>query len=307
MGQGKTLRRKTNFYTIFSIVKDFLKSPSSHSVDKIIAKFFSRFGPLSNLNRSLKDHFDYSVHQRYFLRVLLLKVILPIDILRSLHLAPPDGVSLDTWVCLAAPCSSSDRFKCQNIRYVEKIRRVLGHRDNLPKGYYQTFEKTWGNQRRARPVDFSRKARTGSFSPLLLFPVCQLPKKVRTDIVLAYSKGYQLSEVLDKLFLCPDHFGPVPGCKLDLTLRSDSIFNYSFEYLLEVLDSGKGIFRPGRKGWKNLPFLPTLVSKCRYQPAFAEPKPVTPSTFSAIKNSLQMNSGSLTRSLEELDLFGDNS
>jgi hypothetical protein len=290
MGQGDDQKRKTIFSLVFSIVIHFFKNPSNHSVDKIIAQFFSRFGPLHHLNRGLRDYFDYNVQQRYFLRVLFLKVLLPIDILRSLHLAPPKGVSLDTWICFSGPCGSADKYRCQNIRVVEKIRKLLGHQDNLPPGYYRSFEKTWGNHSRVKPVNQSKRAKTGSFSPLLLFPVRSLPDKVKVNILRAHGRSHHLEGVLDNLFLCPDHFGPVPGVKLDLNLRSDSIFNYSFEYLLELLQSGKGIFRPGRKGWKHLPYLPTLISKCKNQPPFAEPEPVDESTLTAVRNLFEMNS-----------------
>lgn len=126
MGRRSSSKRKTNFAKIFSLVEDNLKRHTNHSIDKAIFKFFKNLTVLRDLNRFLSDSYSESVHQRYLLRVLYLKVILPIETLRSVHLVPPVGVEADQWVCFANPCSSSDRYRCQNSKVLQKLRESLG-------------------------------------------------------------------------------------------------------------------------------------------------------------------------------------
>jgi len=295
--------RKTILALVFGFVKEHLRKTSAQSTDLLIAQFFNKFYPLDQLNRHLKQQFDNNVHQRYFLRVLFLKVLLPIDVLRSLHLFPPKGVDLDLWVCLASPCSSSDKYKCQNIKLIETIRHFLRHDDGLPEGYYQTFEKTWGDQQRQRPLDQNKKRSLESFSPLILFPVKSLPLHVKRQILKLHDRGKEIGPVLDHLFLCPDHFGAKPGVKLELKLRSDTIFNYSFEYIHEILSSGQAVIRPGRKGLRHLPFLPTLISRCKNKPPFECPSPVDKVTLAAVRSLF----GTMASTRDLDDLLGSHS
>lgn len=284
MGRQASSKRKTNFAKIFSLVEDSLKRHKSLSIDKAIFKFFKGFTSLKDLNRCLTEGYSESVHQRYLLRVLYLKVILPLETLRSVHLVPPAGVEADQWVCFANPCSSSDRYRCQNSKVLQKLRSSLGQVDNLKSDFYDSFEKTWGDYSRTNAADFSKKSNLGPFSPLLLFPVKDLPGVVKKEIE---SLSGVTSEIIDKLFICPDHFGPAKGVTLEPSLRSDTVFNYSLEYLQEVLENGKGVFRLGRKGWRNLPFLPVLASKLAGKPSFTSPLPVDDILFQALTATLR--------------------
>jgi len=289
MGKGRFPLRQTNLSVVFSIVQNHFKNQlKGKSIDRQIACFFRQFCSLNKINRCLSDPYDSNVHQRYLLRVVFLKVILPLEVLRSLHLAPPKGVDFDRWVCFASPCSSGDRFKSQSVKVIEQIRLALKHQDGLPSNYYKTFKKTWGSLSRSKPIDCSKKSVFGTHSPLILFPVKDLPKRVKLEIIRNYGQEKDFALALDGLFVCPDHFGSAPGSNLELKLRSDSIFNYSLEYITEILRDGTGVFRRGRKGWKSLPYLPTLISRFKLQPWFDSPKPVTDTTLSVIESSLRM-------------------
>ena len=294
MGLKIVTKRKTFLSLIFDIVKERMGLLSTESIDVLLAQFFIKFFPLSHLNRNLKSGFDENIHQRYLLRLLFLKVILPLDILRSLCLFPPRGVDLDLWYCFVAPCSSGDRFKTQNILAVKEIRDCLRQNfDDLPSDYYESFEATWGDSRRKKPVNRDKNQPIGSFSPLMLFPVKQLPPEVKLQII-EKSPDKSLIPVIDHLFICPDHFGPCKNDKPELSLRSDSIFNYSFEYILEVLQKGQASFRRGRKGWRNLPSLSVLIQRNTSKPLFDDLPPVTDSTLAAVRNLFNNMASHLT-------------
>src|SRR5574343_554181 len=292
MGLEKKVRRKTALLKTFNLIKNHLKLTSSKSVDLSIFEFFNNFCSVDQLNRNLKPYYQNNIQQRYLLRLLFLKVLLPLDILRSLLLFPPQGVDLDLWLCLASPCGSFDRYKNQNIKLIQQIRTSLNQPDNLPENYYDSFESSWGDKQRLRPIDREKSLQFGSYSPLILFPIKQLPPHVKAKVIEVYGNE-ELASSLDHLFLCPDHFGPVKGNKPDLTLRSDSVFTYSFEYILEVLDKGQATFRTGRKGWRTLSCLPTLIERSKLNPPFEDLKPVSEETLAVVKGLLRNMAGSL--------------
>ena len=293
MGLKKNFKRKTALLKTFDLVRAHIKVSSAISVDLTIDRFFSKFCSVEQLNRNLKPNNHSNIQQRYLLRLLFLKVFLPLDTLRSLLLFPPQGVGLDQWICLASPCGSFDRYKNQNIKVIQSIRAFLNQPDNLPDNYYDTFETSWGNKQRLRPIDREKSPQFGNYSPLLLFPAKQLPPRVKAKVIEAYGNDEEFSSSLDHLFLCPDHFGPVKDNEPDLTLRSDSIFNYSLEYLLEVLDKGQATFRVGRKGWGQLPCLPFLIERSLSNPLFDDLKPVCEETLACIKGLLRNMAGNL--------------
>jgi len=285
MGLVKRVKRKTNLTLVYNTVKNRLKFLSK-SPDHFISEFFGKFAPLSTLNRGL-SHFNLkSAHQRNFLRLAFLKVVLPIEVLRSLCLFPPKGVRLDHWVCFASPCMSFDKYRCQNSKILKVIRQYLNHPDNLSADYYDSFGATWGNYQRLNPFSERRSQQQGDYSPLILFPVKQLPYFVKEKIASFFSHQREYVSVIDKLFICPDHFGFKSNNGLDLSLRSDSVFNYSLEYLVEALNQNPNTFRVGRKGWKNLPYLPVLVSQLKDKPSFGDLPPVTSETLSLVAESL---------------------
>jgi len=299
---GKKIKRKTELLKTFDLVKNYVKLTSSDSIDLSIFRFFSKFCSIDQLNRNLKPNYQSGIQQRYLLRLLFLKVLLPLDVLRSLLLFPPHGVDLDLWICLASPCSSFDRYKNQNIRLIQAIRTYLNQPDNLPDNYYDSFESSWGNKQRLKPIDREKSLQFGSYSPLLLFPVKQLPSHVKAEIVKAYGDQEEFVSSLDHLFLCPDHFGSVKGNEPDLTLRSDSIFNFSFDYILDSLNKGQAAFRVGRKGWGDLSCLPTLLERSKFNPLFEDLKPVCEETHAVVKGLLRNmadNLQDLTRLLSD--------
>ena len=284
MGRRKSSKRKTNFAKVFSIVERSLKRKSKTSTDKVIFQFFQKLITITDLNRCLTGTYSESVHQRYLLRVLFLKVILPLETLRSLHLAPPAGVEADQWVCFAGPCSSSDRYRCQNSKVLHNLRISLGQQDGLDPDFYSSFERSWGDFARLKPADNIKRPNLGPYSPLILFPVKSLPDLVIKNI--QESVPGIPSDLLQKLFICTDHFGPANGVTLDPSLRSDTVFNYSLEYLNEILLNGSAVFRLGRKGWRNLPFLSMLEPTLKNKPPFTDPMPVDDEALRTITTTL---------------------
>lgn len=294
-------RRRTNLSLVFDVFKDHLKTSSPESIDSHIVRFFESFCSLRLLNQNLASYqyrelflkTSESTHQRYLLRVLFLKAVLPLDILRSLHLFPPQGVDFNQWVCLASPCSSSDRYKCQDAIVLRDIRKILNNSDLLPEGFYESFNSTWGHFKRLNAVNQERKIPVSNNSPLMLFPVKHLPSIAKAAIITLYGKtDDDFVSILDQLFLCPDHFGAAKGISLELGLRSDALFNFSLEYLYDVLNNGHAVIRAGRKSWKNLEFLPTLVSLLKHKPAFVTPNPVNENTLAQVKSLLLGVAGS---------------
>ena len=291
-------KKKTALLLVFDIVKEYMKNTTLDPVDLQIARFFKKFCSLTSLNRCLIFKQNEAgivtadnTHQRYLLRILFLKSILPLDILRSLHLFPPKGVELDEWVCLASPCSSSDRYKCQDAVLLGRIRQWLNPNDDVSFDFFTTFGHTWGERKRLNAINQERNLPIGNNSPLLLIPVKFLPHSAKASIIglCGDRVDHNFLSVFDQLFLCPDHFGEVSGAKLKLSLRSDMIFHFSLEYLYEVLEQGSAVIRAGKKGWVNLPYLPLLVSRLQFKPSFEDPFPVSESTFAAVKSLFNRN------------------
>ena len=140
-----------------------------------------------------------------------------------------------------------------------------------------------------RPVDCTKQTKLGSLSPLLLFPIRDLPEGFKKEILKSAGKDHPISEVINDLFICPDHFGHLKNANLELSLRSDAVFNFSLEYLVEAIDSGKSKFRLGRKSLKNLPFLPHLIDRAKSQPSFVTPNPVNIETLNLVASAMSGN------------------
>lgn len=299
----------TNLALVSELVHDLVYKVTGQNIDKVIISFFRRYCKLSALNRCLNDTSEPINHQKYLLRVLFLKAILPVDILRSLHLIPPKGVSFDQWVCFAGPCASSDKIKCQDIKIIQSIRDQLGI-DSVLDSSNRSFEEVWGKC--VRDNSSRQQIPIGSFSPLLLFPTKSLPHRVKLDILRKAPENSGLNyRHLDRLFLCCDHFGIAKGAKLRHLLRSDRLFNYSYEYICEVLDNGKGCFQLGRKSWRTLKYLPQLISKSEIGPQFEDPNPVSNSTLAHIEGLKvftmnTLSSSSMFNGGEALDFYSMN-
>lgn len=285
MGLERKVKKKTILALVFDLVKERIKQITKKSVDLFIFEFFKFFGSINNFNPYLNTEYDYNLHQRYFLRILFLKAILPIRVLRTLNLLPPEGINLDFWLCAASPCSSGTRFKCQDFRLIGKIREFLGHPDSLPQGYFNSFEQVWGAFQRKR----SGETCNGSFSPLMLFPVRDFPDHAKEKVRELFKFDEDNIDSLNYLFLCPDHIGNKGSAKSVLKLRSDSVFNYSPEYVDEALRRGQAFVRVGRKGYKTLTYLPTLISLCKNKPSFASPLPANSETLAVVKSVIMAN------------------
>jgi hypothetical protein len=121
----------------------------------------------------------------------------------------------------------------------------------------------------------------------MLFPCKRLPQHVKNEIILNWP-DQDLAGNIDKLFLCPDHFGPSTNAKLPIKLRSDCIFSFSADYIFELLADGRATFRHGVKGMKKLHLASHLVSNVRHQPSFVDPKPASSLTLESIRRLFTM-------------------
>lgn len=274
MGRKRKLysEEKTTLGSVYRILEKS-SGTSKENFERQIFTFLNKVCDLKELNPNL-THPSTSVVQRNFLKIILLKVILNIEDLRSLCLFPPKDCALDRWVCFASPCRSSDLFRCHNPKVIELIRSKIGHTDNLPPNYYDQFEQTWGLRTRFKLSNKSLQnlVQHNSSSPMILFPIRLLPGKVEEVLCRQVSN---ISGFTDELFLCCDHFSAASRSRLFFSLRSDQIFNYSLEYLSEIIQAGLCEIKSGKKGWGILNNLPTLISKCRNEPSFATPKTVS--------------------------------
>ena len=190
---------------------------------------------------------------------LLMKCILDLDTLRGLCLMPPEGCGLDQWQCLAGPCNTSDKLRCQNIRLVKAFRAFNGKKDNLEPDYHEKFETVWGDFKRNKAKD--KDKRLGSFSPLMLFPVKLLHETVSRDILM---KRPDLKDCIDKLFICCEHFQDVAN---DSTLSNRSLPSFSLDIINEELANGKAVFSWGRL-FPKLSYVTKLLELGERSPGF---------------------------------------
>ena len=295
-------KRKTILRQVFKVIKDHLKTPSRPSIDNFIFSFFSQFCSLSSINENLRNR-NPSVHQQNFLRVMFLKTILPLSILQDFCLAPPTNLDSVNYKCFCSPCSSERKFKHYNPQIIEQIRSHLGC-DTFPSGFYESFDSFWGDNCPIKVYKATGELYKNQF-PVMLFPCKLLPQNVKEKIVLNWP-DHEIAEGIDRLFLCPDHFGPDPKVELPIAVRSDYIFSFSVEYILELLENGSVVFRHGVKGMKKLKYASHLIANTRYQPSFGDLKPVTEQTlqniqrFLAMENPLQPSRDALDSMMEEL-------
>jgi len=141
------------------------------------------------------------VERNVFLGVAL-KALLDFEVLQVIGLMPPKGCPFEAWVCCAGPCKSGYR-KSQNIQTLKWLRKLAGIQDNIPEDYYDKFEdewrKIWNEGKEGRlerePTDYN--------TPLILLPVRNLSEAVK-DSIRTVEPG--LSNSIDNLFLCGDHF-----------------------------------------------------------------------------------------------------
>lgn len=306
VSKDSEVKRVTELKAVFNIVKECIKSiRPDFTVEQFIFLFFSRFVPVNHLNHNLNS-INGPNHQKCLLRLCFLKAILPLNILRSLCLFPPEGVDLDLWVCCVSPCSSSDRLKYQNIEAIGYIRECLRLDDRLPEGYYKTFEQSWSNLERGKPINKTKTLNFGKCPPVMLFPIKNLPLRSRASIFQYQRDPVTFESVADHLFLCPDHFTAKENRILELSLRSDLIFNYSLEYIFEVLNSGNAEIKLGRKSWRNQPCLPYLISRAKTEPPFAALTTVSESDKSNLRMILDRMAQAGIFSTEMDQIYGSN-
>lgn len=259
---GQSTRLTKAVLTLASILN---QSNRGRQFVNLIIAFFEQFFPLSSINSRLCSEKPTET-QSQIIKLLFLRTVLPLEILRSLDLFPPEGVSFERWQCLAGPCSSTDQLRCLNFSVINQIRQKIGLTDDLPSDYYKKFQSIWCDKSRGE----RKRKGDGSFSPLMLFPVRLLPPEHQDIILNEYPliKG-QISE----LFLCGDHFYVKPDSDLSLPLRSATIFNYSIEYLTRCLCSGEVELKITRKGTAVVPYLKTLLNLGEGCPSYTDPRP----------------------------------
>lgn len=238
---------KTDFSNILQIVKSITKPNVSDRefIDRIIG-FFQQFCAISEINPHLKSIESLTDTQRLYLKVYFLRTVLDIKTLQSLCLFPPNGIQYERWQCICAPCNSSVLLRSFNLFLVQDIRKKLGLNDNLPENFFSRFQELQLKQNGRKLVEFP----SVTLSPLILFPLKYFSSESKKKIQENFPS---LDNVpLDGLFLCCDHFGPAKingrDTKLHLPLRSSAIFNYSLEYLKDIVDKGLANLRVGRNG-----------------------------------------------------------
>jgi len=279
----------TDFSRTIRLVKRIVagKTSDKNFVEKI-ANFLKQYCPLKDINPSLKSD-RFTEAQREFLKIAFLKVVLDIDVLRSLCLFPPEGIQFERWNCLAGPCSSSDQLRCINYRAVNHIREATGLKDNLPENYYDNYQKVWGTSNRQRVLN---QTKGKLLSPLILFPVGALAQRQRDEIIQTFRLQNEVS--IDSFFLCSDHFRPyardAKTVLLPLPLRSSALFNYSIEYLKLMLEKGVIRLKLDRGGTWSSPHALALINANRQGPNFIRMDPVC---FEAIEGSRHLRNVSM--------------
>ena len=262
MGDKKCER--TIFAKVVKAVKEVCGlgyHPDKTFVTKIVKFLTSQVSDLGEINPILKDTVTTETQVNY-LKAVFLKVVLDIESLRSLHLYPPEGCPFERWICVFSPCS--DTLRSNNYKTIDFIRRKLGHEDNLPLEYFDQFEIFWNDKYYPRR-SLKRKNSSTPTSPLLLFPIQALPSKTKEEIVSNFPK---LGRQIDEFFICCDHFQTKVRASNDvvleapLALRSATIFNYSLEYLNQMLDEGLVVLKFGSRGSNALNNFSVLSSMC---------------------------------------------
>jgi hypothetical protein len=121
----------------------------------------------------------------------------------------------------------------------------------------------------------------------MLFPIKSLPYRSKISIIQNQKDPVTFESVADHLFLCCDHFTAKENKKSELCLRSDLVFNYSLEYIFEVLNTGIAEIKLGRKSWRSQPCLPYLISRAKSEPPFADLIPITEFDKAELRRTLE--------------------
>jgi len=281
---GRNRKKSAHIQTELARVIDIFRKGCNITVEKVfaekLAQFFLRLvKDLSEINPSLTNRV-HTETQENFLKIILLKTVLDLDILRSLNLFPPENCPFEKWICLFGPCS--DQLRCYDFKTLQTLRESCGHKDNLPSDYFDRYQELWGDKVRSQSNP-KRKSSTSPLAPLVLFPVQALPQECKIDII---SKYPIVKDIINELFVCCDHFTAVKVngkvVSLPAPLRSSTIHNYSIEYLCAELEKGDVILNTGKNGILVLPLLQSLVKIVHQSPPITLPGPVN---FEAIESS----------------------
>lgn len=307
MGNKRSDKTRTTFRAVYWAVREALVGSGLDRiyVEKVV-KFLLRYAPLNAINPLLKSRHQLTEVQLHYLEVIFLKSILDLDILRSLHLAPPENCDFEKWVCLFGPCSSSTQLRCQNYLTLQSIREKLGHVDNLPPNYFDRFKEVWASKGRKNKLSRRRSKNCGFLSPLILFPLRSLAPKCREKIL---QKHPVLRVIADELFVCCDHFGPSSSeakSSLPLPLRSSTIFNYSLEYLNLMINEGLVSLRFGKEGRLSVPLLGAILKLCRTRGPFISPSPINLSAIGSLNCVKRISMEPMDELLEEVDAINRN-
>jgi len=249
-------------------------------------------------------HTAHALIFSYVTSVIFLKAFLPKQLLVSILMAPPPGMTYSNWQCLVGDCRPSKRCESLDMSIITQLRKLVGSEPIISSSEL----KTLSNDLRSH---FSR-GKSEYWSPNILYPACYLPKHFKTQITkqLQYQEHH-----IDKLFICPNHFKfpsspntkrtfhdfryvrPYLDLKNFLFLIRCSFFNVQLDLDLPQTSSSQ------EKSDKVLQFLRSSVSNIppnSYNPFFVHTPPLTQELYFQDVSKLFASHG-LTELVIDLD------